>query len=70
MSFYLTEVSFLGVTIQPAVPILVLSIIPAEIIRRVLIRLKISGMIWNWPLMLIAIYALIVSGLILALQPL
>lgn len=70
MPFHLAEFSFLGVAIEPAVPLLVLAIIPTEIIRRILIRLRITGAVWNWPLLVLAVYALIVSGLILALKPL
>lgn len=70
MSLHLAEFSFLGIAIEPAVPILMLAIIPTEIIRRILIRLRITGMIWNWPLLVLAVYVLIVSGLILALKPL
>ena len=70
MTFHLVEFSFLGIAVEPAVPILVLAIIPTEIVRRILIRLRITGVVWNWPLLVLAIYVLIVSGLILALKPL
>ena len=67
---HLAELSVLGVGVQPAVFMLVLAVIPTEIIRRVLIRLRVSVMVWNWPLVVLAIYVLTVSGLILALKPL
>lgn len=70
MSLHLTEFSFLGIAFEPAVPMLIFAVLPTEIIRRILIRLRVSGVVWNWPLMVFAIYVLIVSGLILALQPL
>lgn len=70
MTWHLAEFSFLGIAVEPAVPILALAIIPTEIIRRILVRLRITGVIWNWPLLVLAIYVLIVSGLILALKPL
>lgn len=70
MTPHLTEFSFLGIAVEPAVPMLILAMIPAEIARRILIRLRITGVIWNWPLMVLAIYVLIVSGLILVLKPL
>ena len=70
MILHLAEFSFLGIAVEPAVPMLLLAIIPTEIVRRLLIRLRVSGMVWNWPLLVFAIYILIVSGLILALQPL
>lgn len=70
MSLHLAEFSFLGIGIEPAVPMLLLAIIPTEIARRVLVRLRVSGVVWNWPLLVLSIYTLIVSGLILSLRPL
>ena len=70
MTWHLAEFSFLGIAVEPAVPLLILAVIPTEIVRRLLLRLKVRGMVWNWPLLLLAVYVLIVSGLILALRPL
>lgn len=70
MTLHLAEFSFLGIAVEPAVPMLILAVIPTEIIRRLLLRLRVVGAVWNWPLLLLAIYVLIVSGLILALRPL
>lgn len=70
MAFYLAEFSFFGIAVVPAVPMLLLAVIPTEIARRILIRLRITGAVWNWPLLVLAVYALIVSGLILTLKPL
>lgn len=70
MILHLAEFSFLGIAVEPAVPMLILAVIPTEIARRLLIRLRVSGVVWNWPLMVFSIYVLIVSGLILALRPL
>lgn len=67
---HLTEFSILGIAVEPAVPLLILAVIPTEIARRGLVRLRLHGMVWNWPLMVFAIYVAIVSLMILALKPL
>lgn len=70
MSLHLADLSFLGIAVEPAVPMLILAVIPTEIIRRLLLRLRVAGVVWNWPLLLLAVYVIIVSGLVLSLRPL
>lgn len=67
---HLSELSFMGIGVEPAVVALLLAIIPTDIARRILIRLRVNMQLWNWPLFVLAIYVLVVSGLILALRPL
>lgn len=70
MPLHLAEISLLGIAVEPVVPMLILAIIPTEIARRILVRLRVGGVVWNWPLMVFAIYVLIVSVLVLSLRPL
>lgn len=70
MTLHLADLSILGVAVEPAVPMLILAVIPTEIARRILVRLQVRAVVWNWPLLVFAIYVLTVSGLVLALKPL
>lgn len=70
MTLHLAELSVLGIAVEPAVPMLILAVVPTEIARRILVRLQVRAVVWNWPLLVFAIYVLTVSGLILALKPL
>lgn len=63
----LAEFSLFGIYIQPAVPLLLVAIAIADVLRRVLRRLGVAGYVWNWPLFMFAIYAGISAVLILAL---
>lgn len=70
MTPHLAEFTFLGIGVEPAVFALLFAVVPTEIARRILIRLRVSTKVWNWPLFVLAIYVLTVSGMILALKPL
>ncbi|MCF3945095.1 DUF1656 domain-containing protein [Acidiphilium sp. AL] len=64
---HLAEFSIFGIGIEPAVPMLLLAVAIADVLRRVLTRLGFDRMVWNWPLFMFAVFGCIAGGLILAM---
>lgn len=66
----LAEMSLFGITIEPAVPMLLFAVVTADLVRRMLTRIGIDRFVWNWPLFMLSLYVCIAGGLILGMPSL